>query len=44
MNIVLNELYQFILYIVVFILIFYVSERTAEYCEEARSGGSQFPA
>jgi Domain of unknown function (DUF4181) len=29
MNIVLNELYQFILYIVVFILIFYVSERTA---------------
>jgi Domain of unknown function (DUF4181) len=28
MNIILNDLYQFILYIVVFILIFYVSEKT----------------
>jgi Domain of unknown function (DUF4181) len=29
MNIILKELYQFILYIGVFILIFYVSEKTA---------------
>ncbi|CAN7515747.1 DUF4181 domain-containing protein [Rossellomorea sp. LjRoot5] len=29
MNIILNDIYQFILYIVVFILIFYVSEKTA---------------